>query len=84
MKFLDWVRKHIVASAAIVLGVAAIAVSGIKFLSHKGAYDAYLTEYNSKQEELKMKSKLRNNNSEIPNYNDFIKFRNLYIKDGLS
>lgn len=55
MSFVNWVRNHIVSSFAIVAGVAALAVSGAKFASHRGDYNDYLKEYEKNQESLKAK-----------------------------
>lgn len=55
MKFMDFVKKHIVASFAIVVGVVAIAVGGINYLVFKKEYNDYLKEYDAAQEELNSK-----------------------------
>lgn len=55
MKFMDFVKKHTVASFAIVVGVAAILVAGINFIKFNADYDAYVEEYDRMQEEVNSK-----------------------------
>ena len=55
MKFLDFVKKHTIASFAIAVGVVAIAVAGINLLVFNAKYDNYLKEYDAMQEEVNSK-----------------------------
>lgn len=55
MKFLDFIKKHTIASFAIAVGVVAIAVAGINLLVFNAKYDNYLKEYDAMQEEVNSK-----------------------------
>lgn len=53
MGFLDFARKHIVGCFAIVVGIAACAVTASSFAKSKSEYDDYLVEYEEMQERVK-------------------------------
>lgn len=51
-KIVDFVKKHIVASVAICLGVVALVVSGTAFIVTAAQYDAYGKDYEAKKKVL--------------------------------
>lgn len=55
MGFVDFLKKHTVASFAIVMGVAAVAVAGINFIKFNSDYNNYLKDYEKMQEEVNSK-----------------------------
>lgn len=55
MKFLDFVKKHMIASFAIAVGVVAIAVAGINYAVSKAKYNDYLKDYEAMQEAVHSK-----------------------------
>lgn len=55
MKFLNWLKNHIVLGTVIFAFPVAAIVAGVSFGVSKGKYDAYLVEYNKTQEANKLK-----------------------------
>ena len=59
-KFLDFIKKHPVASLSIAVGAVAIIVSGSLFISSVVQYDKYSKDYDD------MKTKLLANTPQLP------------------
>ena len=55
-KFLETVKKHLIASIAILLGGLAIIITGVSFLSSVISYSVYTDEYEKNKEELLSKT----------------------------
>ncbi|MCR5692745.1 MAG: hypothetical protein K6G74_02070 [Bacilli bacterium] len=55
-KFLETVKKHLIASIAILLGGLAIIITGVSFLSSVISYSVYSDEYEKNKEELLSKT----------------------------
>ena len=51
-KFFDWMKKHIIASTAIVLGAVAVIVAGTAFIVTGAQYAKYSDDYEVKKKEL--------------------------------
>lgn len=56
MKFLLWVKKHIILCFAIVAFPVALIVGGVNALKSKNEYDIYLADYNQRKEEAYLSS----------------------------
>ena len=55
MKFLNWVKKHLILSFVIVIFPIAAIVGGTTFIVSKTQYNSYLKEYNKTQDANKLK-----------------------------
>ena len=51
-KFFDWMKKHIIASTAILLGAVAVIVAGTAFAVSGAQYAKYSDDYEAKKKEL--------------------------------
>lgn len=51
-KFINWIKKHLIASLGIVIGVAALVITGVSFLVTYNNYVKYSENYEKNKQEL--------------------------------
>lgn len=51
-KFINWIKKHLITSLAIVIGVAALVITGVSFLVTYNNYVKYSENYEKNKQEL--------------------------------